>query len=180
MNWFAKPLVPVLLLAFAASPLLGAEKGKNAPKGKDKGKASKEEKAKKAGAGELNIPIPIGHGAEGVHIPYYDEKGRLQMSFSIASATRVDEIHLKMESVQIETYNPDGSPDMAVETKTSDLDLNTKIVTSNEPATIRRSDFEITGEKMEFNTKTRDGKMSGKIRMLIYNTPASENSTREQ
>lgn len=173
MNWFAKSLVPALVLSLGSIPVWGGDKARETEKGKDKGKG------KKSGSSELNIPIPIGHGAQGVQIPYYDEKGKLQMTFSITSATRLDDIHLKMESVKIETYTPEGVLDMSVETKSSVLDLNTKIVTSNEPATIRRSDFEITGDAMQFNTKTRDGNMSGNIRMLIYNTPGSEASTRE-
>jgi lipopolysaccharide export system protein LptC len=49
------------------------------------------------------------------------------------------------------------------------LDLNTRIVTSDIPVIVRRSDFEITGQQMVFNTQTRAGRMTGHVRMVIYN-----------
>ena len=169
MNWFARFLAVACFLGLAGGPLLAGDT-------KD---STKKKKPKKQGSGELNIPIPVGHGAQGVHIPYYDEKGKLQMIFTIVSATRADETHLQMDAVNIETYNADGSREMSVDAKASVLDLNTKVVTSNEPATIRRSDFEITGETMQFNTKTHDGSMSGNIKMRVYNNPSSEAAAHE-
>jgi len=177
MKRFARLFTLFLLLGVITTPLLASDKkakdqDKSQSKGRDKSKDKK-------GSGELNVPIPINHNAEGVRIPYYDEKGKLQMFFSIVEAKRVDEIHLEMKAVNIDTYNPDGSQEMSVEAKSSILDLNTRIVTSNEPATIRRSDFEITGDTMQFNTKTREGNMSGNVRMLIYQSLDSEDASRE-
>ena len=175
MKQLAKCLVILVCLCLAGPLTASEKKGKDSEKGKDKPKA----KDKKGASTELNIPIPIGHDAQGVHLPYYDEKGKLQMVFFIASATRVDDIHLQMQAVNIETYNQDGSREMSIDVKGSVLDLNTRIVTSNESATIRRTDFEITGDTMQFNTKSREGNMSGKVRMLIYNTPSPESTTHE-
>jgi len=178
MKRFASLITTVLLLGALGAPLIASEK-KDKDQDKTQAKGKEKSKDKKAASGALNIPIPTGHGAQGVHIPYYDEKGKLQMFFSIVEATRVDDIHLQMQAVNIETYNPDGSQEMSVEAHSSVLDLNTRIVTSNEPATIRRSDFEITGDTMQFNTKTREGNMSGNVRMLIYSTLDSEDTSRE-
>lgn len=132
---------------------------------KDKKKAS----AQGTPAPRLNMPIPPGHEAKGIKVPYYDDKGKLQMLFVIGSAVRLDETRLKMEGLQLETYDATGTPEMSVDFKTSFLDLNTLIVSTEEPVTIRRSDFEITGETMQLNTETRQGRMIGKVRMLIYN-----------
>jgi lipopolysaccharide export system protein LptC len=49
------------------------------------------------------------------------------------------------------------------------LDLNTRIVTSDVPVIVRRSDFEIVGQKMVFNTQTHQGRMTGHVRMVIFN-----------
>jgi hypothetical protein len=49
------------------------------------------------------------------------------------------------------------------------LDLDTRIVTSDVPVIVRRSDFAITGQKMIFNTQTRVGRMTGHVQMVIYN-----------
>src|SRR5438445_8569456 len=117
MKRFASQLIILLLLGAFAFPLAASEK-------KDK-RQDKKDRDKQPVSTELNVPIPVGRGAEGVHIPYYDEKGKLQMDFSITSATRVDLGHLNMTTVNIETYNPDGSREMSIQAKSSVLDLNT-------------------------------------------------------
>lgn len=118
---------------------------------------------------KLNIPIPIGHEAKRIKIPYFSLTGKLQMNFTIAVARRIDNETLQMEDVDLQTYDEDGTPGLMIDLPMSSLNLNTKIITSAQPVTIRRSDFELNGESLEFNTTTRDGVLRGKVRMLIYN-----------
>jgi lipopolysaccharide export system protein LptC len=35
--------------------------------------------------------------------------------------------------------------------------------------TIKRSDFQLTGKKMEFNTETKQGRLEGDVKMIIFN-----------
>jgi hypothetical protein len=118
---------------------------------------------------KFNIPIPISHDAQGVNLPYFDNRGKLQMYFNIAKAIRVDLYHLAMEDAYMQTYDDKGALDATVFMSRSVLDLNTRIVTSDVPVTVRRSDFDIVGQKMVFNTQTRKGRMTGHVRMTIYN-----------
>ncbi len=128
---------------------------------------------------KFNVPIPLKRDAKGVKLPYFDTEGKLQMNFAIALATRIDNEHLGMKDVKLETYADDGSLEMTFEIPTSILDLNTRVITSDKPVTIRRTDFELTGETMTFNTETRSGKLAGKVRMLIYNRSAmTENESK--
>ncbi len=115
------------------------------------------------------IPIPVKHDAEGVNLPYFDSRGKLQMYFIIAKAIRVDMDHLEMKNAYMQTYDEKGTPDATVFMSRSLLDLNTRIVTSDIPVTVRRSDFEIVGQKMVFNTQNRTGHMFGHVRMVLYN-----------
>ena len=164
MNWCAKLLTTAVLLpCFSWSAFAG-----DAAKPDDKDKKKKAPKESK-----FTVPIPIGHDAQGIRLPSFDRDGKLQMMFSIGMAKRVDEDHLDMQNTFLETYMNDGTPDLSVQLTTSVLDLNTRIVTSNVPATVRRQDFEITGDKMIFNTKTHAGVFSGNIRMIIYNLQKS-------
>jgi hypothetical protein len=149
-----------LLLSFTSQPLMAKD---------DKGKKRKSKTQADENAPKFNVPIPPGHSAEGLTIPYYDDKGKLQMNFKIETASRTDNDHLQMVAVKIETYDEKGQPEMSIDMPKSVLDLNTRIVTSDVPVTIRRSDFEVTGDTMTFNTETRNGHMVGKVRMLIYN-----------
>jgi hypothetical protein len=117
----------------------------------------------------LNIPIPVSHDAKGVRLPYFDERGRLQMYFNIKKALRTDLGHLAMENAFMQTYDDKGAPDANIFMTSSVLDLDTRIITSDVPVTVRRSDFEIVGQKMVFNTQTHIGHLSGHVRMVIYN-----------
>lgn len=148
-------------------------------KGEKGDKQKKKEGAKEADAPAINIPIPPGHTAEGVVFPVF-EKGRLQMNFKMNEAKRLDNGHLQATALNIETFDEKGASEMTIDMPRSVLDLNTKIVTSDVPVTIRRADFEVTGETMTFNTETRQGRMIGKVRMLIFNRDEAERGQTEQ
>ena len=176
----------VAALAACLLPMTTVQAGsKSDPDAKAKSKAekSKAEKAKDdkkekkdSSPKTFDLPIPVGHGAEGIKLPDYNDKGQLQMFFEIGNAFRVDEDHLKMGDLKIETYDDAGKPDMFIEMPASMLDLKTRILSSVDPVTIHRSDFEVTGGNMTFNTQTRQGKFSGSVRMLIFNRDDLEKS----
>ena len=117
----------------------------------------------------FDVPIPLNRIAKGLRIPSYDENGKLRMFFNIDTALRVDEQHIRMTNLKIETYDEDGKPEMKIHMPSSLLDLKTNVVSSTEPVTVGRSDFEITGGHMTFNTQTRQGKFSGPTRTVVFN-----------
>jgi hypothetical protein len=117
---------------------------------------------------KFDVPIPIGHDATVVGLPYFD-KGKLQMYFTIVKAYRVDLNHLKMQNAYLQTYDEKETEDADIYLPSSMLDLNTRIVTSDTPVTVSRSDFEIVGQKMVFNTQTHKGHMWGHVHMVIFN-----------
>jgi Lipopolysaccharide-assembly, LptC-related len=123
---------------------------------------------------ELNLPLPVGHEAKGIKLPYFDEMGKLEMNFVIGRAKRLDEQRLEMANVTVEMFNSEGAREMRIDLPESVLDLQTHIITSKAPVTIQRNDFWITGEAMRFNTKTREGKLQGKVKMLIYDRDKKE------
>jgi len=126
---------------------------------------------------KFDVPIPPGHTAQGVTIPYADIHGHLQMLVSMKEADRTDEHHLAMTKANMQTYDEKGAPDASIYMTRSVLDLDTRIVTSDVPVVVRRSDFVIVGQKMVFNTQTHIGHMSGHVRMVIYNRQEMSNAT---
>ena len=124
--------------------------------------AEKEEKA-------FDVPIPINHDAKGVRIPIYNPEGQLQMMFDSEIAFRIDARQLRFTQLKIETYDEAGKQEMAIEMPNSVFNLKTRVLTSTDPVTIRRTDFEVTGANMTFDTQTRVGNFVGPVRMLIYN-----------
>ena len=128
-----------------------------------------------------DIPVSAEHPAKGLKIPYFDNEGKLQMIFVIGVATRLDADHIDMADMEVETFDEQQQHEMYIDLPTSVLDLNTSVITTQKRVTIRREDFILTGENMEFNTKTKQGSLGGSVKMLIYNldnqTPKPDSET---
>jgi lipopolysaccharide assembly outer membrane protein LptD (OstA) len=114
-----------------------------------------------------NIPLPIGHEAKGLVLPDFDVEGHLRGRFEAESAKRLDEVHIGFHGLKITTYTPESKPDLTIELSESILNLKTRILTSNERTLIKRTDFNIAGDSVEFDTNTRTGKLVGNVKMLI-------------
>jgi hypothetical protein len=133
-----------------------------------------------------DIPVSPEHPAKGLKIPYFDNEGKLQMIFIIGIATRLDADHIDMSNMQVETFDDQQQHEMYIDLPTSVLDLNTNVISTKKHVTVRREDFILTGNTMEFNTKTKQGNLGGGVKMIIYNLdnsapkPASEIPTPPQ
>ena len=160
-HWRNAALLVLAVLIPAAPATWGGQKASQTD---SSGAGAKPEPARP----KFDVPIPIGHDATVVGLPYFD-KGKLQMYFTIVKAFRVDLNHLKMQNAYLQTYDDKQTEDADIFLPSSMLDLNTRIVTSDTPVTVTRSDFEIVGQKMVFNTQTHKGHMWGHVHMVIYN-----------
>jgi len=141
----------------------------------------KEKKSAKSGKhSDLRdvFPIPVSHSGEGLRVPSF-ENGKLKMYFNIELAKRIDDTHLAMTGAKVETFDDTGAPEMTIDLPASTLDLKTRIVTSGSPVKIRRSDFELTGDSMSFDTQTRYTRIIGGVRMLIFNRSELAGETAE-
>ena len=49
------------------------------------------------------------------------------------------------------------------------MNLDHNLLTSKEPIVVSRKDFELTGDGLQFNSKNRQGRVTGNVRMVIYN-----------
>lgn len=115
---------------------------------------------------KLVIPLPKGEDSKGVTIPIPDASGK--KIFKIGVGTRVDDNLVKMKDLLIETYDLAGTQEMTITLPNSMLDLSTRTISGDQGVTINRSDFQITGKNMEFNTETRAGWIKGAVKMIIY------------
>ena len=131
------------------------------------------------GQKDFEVPIPINHEAKGVRIPIYTPEGTLQMMFESEIAFRVDAQQLRLTQLKIETYDESGKPEMSIDMPQSIFNLKTRVFFSADPVTIRRTDFEITGSNMSFDTETRQGKFTGPVRMLVYKPDTEESAPHE-
>src|SRR5437868_6915299 len=159
-HWLALRLLVVALpsgAAFAAKP-----------------KKKKEKQSLSAtatpSAGEqnlANIPLPIGHEAKGLVLPDFDLEGHLRGKFEAASAMRLDDVHVGFHTLKITTYTAENKPDLTIDLSEAVLNMKTRILSSKERATIQRADFNISGDSVEFDTNTRNGKLFGNVKMVI-------------
>lgn len=117
---------------------------------------------------KLSLPLVRGQTSKGVTIPYNDGSGAKTMNFRIGAATPVDDDHIQMKDLTIETLDEAGEKEMTIDLPGSVFDLKTRVISGNERVTIKRSDFEITGASMEFNTETKQGRINGDVKMIIY------------
>ncbi len=150
-------LILITIFSLAANPSTAKE-----PK-KSKSKISE----KDAGNGAASIPIPIGQEAKGITLPDYDLEGHIRGRFFAGAAKRIDENHLELRNLKMHTFTPEEKPDLDIDMTTSILDLKTHVLSSRERTTVRRADFQLSGNSMEFNTATRQGTLVGDVKMTL-------------
>jgi hypothetical protein len=114
-----------------------------------------------------NIPLPIGHEAKGLVLPDFDTNGHLRGRFEAGTAHRIDEEHVGFQRLKITTYTPENQPDLKIDMSTSVLDLKTRILSSKERTTIKRADFNIAGDSVQFDTNSKTGRLIGNVKMVI-------------
>lgn len=114
-----------------------------------------------------NIPLVPGHEAKGLVLPDFDREGRLRGKFEAGTARRIDEGHMGFQNLKITTYTPEKHVDLEVDMRTSVLDLKTKVLSSQERSTIKRADFNIVGDSVQFDTDARTGRLVGNVKMVI-------------
>jgi len=140
----------------------------NAGRAKDTKKPKPKSAEKNVSDSSASVPIPIGHEAKGVTLPDYDLEGRIRGRFLAGVARRLDEHHLQMRDLKMHTFTAEEKPDLEIDMTTSILDLKTHVLSSKERTTVKRTDFELTGNSMEFNTSTREGTLVGDVKMKVF------------
>jgi hypothetical protein len=120
--------------------------------------------------------IPDQQTFYGLRIPNFSPGGKLLMLFAADSAKRIDNRDIEMNGLKIEIHNDDGTT-FHVEMAHSVFNLDTRILKSDTPTTIKRDDFTIEGQRAEFHTKERFGHMYGDVKMVIFNTGDDDSTT---
>jgi len=156
--WLLSAVLAILIgLPFASAQ----SKGKGKPRDKAAPSASPKEQSL------TNIPLPIGHEAKGLVLPDFDADGHLRGKFEAGTAHRIDEEHVGFQQLKITTFTPEDQQDLRIDMSTSVLDLKTRVLSSKERTTIKRADFNIAGDSVEFDTNSKTGRLIGNVKMVI-------------
>jgi hypothetical protein len=152
-----------LLLAFLSCAALAGEKiAKPEVQAKSKKARPKPEE------GVTNIPIAAGHDAKGLVLPDFDLQGHLRGKLEAGVTRRLDDEHVEFRGVKFTTFTPESDrPDLEIIMSTSVFNLKTQVLNSSERTIVKRSDFEITGDKMQFEMLTRKGTLAGNVKMVV-------------
>jgi hypothetical protein len=151
-----------LLFLLAGSCLAVAGDGKHR-------KAAPTPDGSKEDLGLKNIPLTVGHEAKGLVLPNYDLQGHLLGRFEAATAARIDENHVHFTNLKMVTYDQQQKPAFNVDMADAVLNLETRVIDSKQRTMVKRADFEIAGNTMQFNTLTHQGTMAGNVQMTIFN-----------
>lgn len=128
--------------------------------------------------GDIDIPVAIGQNVKGIRFPHYDANndGKLSMRFNAESAERTGETTFNFKSLRIEVFedSPD-KPAMEVVLNEAVFERGTGMLTSKDNAKIKGEQFEITGSRLEFDSKTRFSRLLGPVFMTITDTGSEAN-----
>ena len=118
--------------------------------------------------GVTNVPIAAGHDARGLVLPDFDRQGRLRGKLEAGLTKRLDDQNIEFRSVKFTTFIPESEkPDLQISMSRSVFNLKTQVLNSQERTTVKRSDFEITGDTMQFEMLTRKGTLAGNVKMVV-------------
>lgn len=160
------------LVISVACAVMAADK--KAPKSEGKTGASatpsapKKVSRPKPEEGIKDVPITQGHDAKGLVLPDFDFTGRLRGKLQAGVTRRLDHENVEFQGVKFTMFKPETEkPDLEITMNTSVFNIKTQVLTSNVPATVKRADFEVTGDTMKFEMLTRLGTLEGNVRMIV-------------
>lgn len=161
------PRLQILIAAFlcAAMPLRAAETPavKSAPTN-----ATPSPSRAATNAGAMDVPVPVGEPVKGIKIPQYDEQGKLTMNLTAETALKLDERKVEFNNLRIQFADKEEK-EIIVEIPHSILDLESRLLVADSRTVIRREDFDIAGDKAEFDTVARTGTFKGPVRASFRN-----------
>ena len=185
--------LPIILSTGAFAPGQQAEpaaSGTVAPvaeAGKDsKGKAGKpvSDPGDEEGGLQATRYMPLGKPNLRVKIPQFKD-GVLECLMRAGEMTRVSDDDINIKQMDIE-FVGDGDSEMKIELQEATYSLKDKLISSKNRAIVRRSDFTLVGDSLDFDTQNRHGRMTGRVRMVIHNSaslvedPEEESSSRRR
>jgi hypothetical protein len=169
---------PTSLLAalLALAPLCPAQDAPPAAK-KDKAKEKKPaaaattaEPAQKSATG-FNIPIPIGQTSSGVVVQNIDSSGDELGVMKANEATRLSLEEVELGDLRLKVLGTVKQPqEMNISIDKAVFNVKTGILKSRSRVHIQRSDWDLYGDALEYDTNTGNGQLFGEVTMIVHDT----------
>lgn len=114
--------------------------------------------------------IPLGTESEGAVIPSFDANGRRTSLITASAIRRIDDERLYAEGLVVEMFNTDPKNNVRLDLHTAFYHMTGGILRSTERSRVTRADFQVEGDSLVFDTTKNQGRMTGNIRMVIFDT----------
>jgi hypothetical protein len=85
---------------------------------------------------------------------------------------RLDDERLYAEGLVVQMFNADPANNLRMDLKTAFYHMTGGVLRSQERSRVSRADFQIEGDNLVFDTSKNQGRMTGDIRMVIFDTGA--------
>ena len=121
----------------------------------------------------IQVPLVLGEPSKNLKLPEYSLTGTLLSFLKAATVKKLDADHLQMEKMLIDLYKPNGQLDFSIDLPTSSFNVKTRIIASVDPVTITSPEFVLTGERMKFDTYTREAQLLGHVKTRIFHLKSS-------
>ena len=104
-----------------------------------------------------------------VKIPQF-KNGKLDCLIKVDEMIRIDEENVRIQNMNIDFFES-GNKEMQVTFKKAKYNfIDNKINSNDETLVIRPNYFTLTGESLEFDVDKKQGRMVGKVKMVLSNS----------
>lgn len=162
MHWFATSLELIRRRRFAFSIMLGVMAGL--------AMFAAAEPPADSGVGAFLRMVPLGAESRGAVIPSFDDSGRRTSLITADVVRRVDDERLYAEKLVLKMFNEDPANNVRIDLRTAFYHMVDGVLRSMERSRVTRADFEIEGDTLIFDTVKNQGRMTGNIRMVIFDS----------
>lgn len=111
--------------------------------------------------------IPLGFENKNVSVPSF-KNGKRASLLTASTITRLDENRLEAKEVVVEMYAEDPAENLRVDLHSAIYHMQDQVLRSGERSRVARTDFEMEGDSMVFDTAKSIGSMKGRVRTLIF------------
>ena len=113
--------------------------------------------------------LPLNKPNLRVMIPQF-KNGEIDCVIKADEMTKVDDENVKIENMEIDFFES-GDKEMQVLFQSAKYNfLKNKINSNNKTQVIRPNYFTLTGDSLEFDVEQKQGRMVGKVRMVLKNS----------
>lgn len=116
--------------------------------------------------------VPPGAVNKGAVIPSFDSTGRRTSLITADVLRRVDDERIYAENLVVQMFNVDPKNDVHIDLKTAFYQMvaGGGVLRSTERSHVSRADFDIEGDSLIFDTAKNQGRMTGNIHMVIFDS----------